>query len=334
MALFPKSRARIRKQASDWVARLEADATAEQLAAFEHWRNADPRHAEAYDRIASIWNQAGRLSRAPAAGQAPASASGTQGVRGFALAASLAAVLLVSAILFGARLLPVPGPGPQPVTLAAGAEEIRELVLADGSRVVLDSGSKVEAIFTRAGRRLTLKEGRARFRVAHETRPFSVRAGSTEVIATGTLFDVSLLGGRTAVLLLEGSVEVRPANNAARGSGPQRLRPGQKLILANLGAAERHKVTGEDLAWPSRMLEFDDVRLDSAAALVNRYSEVQLKLGDDRVRGLRVTGAFRTGDVAGFARSLAAAFGLELVKLPDGNLLLATATSGDRAPAR
>jgi len=43
-----------------------------------------------------------------------------------------------------------------------------------------------------------------------------------------------------------------------------------------------------------------------------------------------VSGAFRAGDVAGLARSLAAAFDLRLVTLPDGNLLLADDNPGER----
>ena len=81
------------------------------------------------------------------------------------------------------------------------------------------------------------------------------------------------------------------------------------------------------------MLEFDDTRLDEAAALANRYSKVQLRLGDERIRSLRVNGAFRAGDVAGFARSLATAFDLRVVRQPDGSLLLVDASTGDRTPS-
>ena len=70
------------------------------------------------------------------------------------------------------------------------------------------------------------------------------------------------------------------------------------------------------------MLEFDKTRLDEAAFLANRYSKVQLRLGDERVRGLRVTGAFRAGDTAGLAQSLAKAFNLRIIRQPDGSLLL------------
>ena len=331
MGFFPKSRARIRREASDWVIRLAEEASAEDHAAFRRWRDADPRHAEAYDRVAAIWNQAGQLSRSPAAGQARSEVrSGRPQTFGFALAASLAAVVLVTTLLLGFRWLPSPAPEQERMLFAAAVGEIGEIDLPDGSRLTLDSASRVEMAFTKGERRLTLREGRARFQVAHETRPFVVSAGSSEVLATGTLFDVSLIGGRTTVLLLEGSVEVRAKDDRRKR---ERLAPGQKLILAASAPAERQPAARGEAAWPTRMLEFDNTRLDEAAALANRYSKVQLRLSDERIRSRRVSGALRAGDVAAFAQSLATAFGLRVVRQSDGNLLLVDANPSDRAPA-
>ena len=329
MSLFPTATARIRREAADWVARLGEGAGTEDHAAFTQWRDADPRHAEAFDRIAGIWNQAGRASRSPAADASPMAArAGYPPALGFALAASLALAVLVSVLLLGPRWLPGAGPDQEPMIFAAATGEIKQIRLPDGSGLILDSGSRVEAEFTGSERRLILKQGRARFQVAHESRPFVVRAGSSEVLATGTLFDVSLAGGRTAVVLLEGSVEVRTAGNRRMR---EHLKPGQKLVLSPSGLPQRQPVTGSDASWTARMLEFDDTPLNEAAALSNRYSKVQLKLGG-RVGDLRVNGAFRAGDTTGFATSLAVAFDLRLVRLPDGNLLLAPADPVEPAP--
>lgn len=335
MSFFPKSRARIRREASDWVVRLSEDASQEDHAAFRRWHGADPRHAEAYDRIASIWNQAGRLSRSPTVGDLRADPrSGRPRAFGFALAASLAVAVLVSILLLDSRWLPGSAPEQEPMLFAAALGEIKKVDLPDGSQLILDSGSRVEAVYTEAERKLTLRKGRARFQVAHETRPFAVRAGTSEVLATGTLFDVSLTGSRTAVILLEGSVEVRGRGTSEKNRrGLERLNPGEKLILSESAPAERRQATRGDTIWPARMLEFDKARLDEAATQANRYSKVQLRLGDERIRGLRVSGAFRAGDVAGLAQGLAAAFDLRLVSEPDGSLLLVDGNRGDRAPA-
>ena len=329
MSFLPKSRSRIRREASDWVSRLANDATEEDRAAFAHWREADPRHAEVYDRIAAIWNQAGQLSRPYAGTVRTAATSERPRAFGFALAASLAAAVLVSVLLLGSRLLPGSGSQQEPMLLAAAVGEIREIGLPDGSRVTLDSGSRVEAAFAKSERKLTLREGRARFQVAHDGRPFVVRAGSSEVVATGTLFDVSLLGGRTTVVLLQGSVEVRAAGSRQTPEPKvERLKPGQKLILLGSAPAEPRPATRSDTVWPARMLEFNNNRLDEAVAVANRYSKVRLKLGDERIGGLRVSGTFRAGDSAGLARSLAAAFDLRIITQPDGNLLLVDSKQG------
>jgi transmembrane sensor len=331
MSFLPKSRSRIRREASDWVARLAGQAGAEDQAAFRRWRDADPRHAEAYDRIVAIWHQAGQLSSRARGAARAAPSSARPRTFPFALAASLAAVALISVLLFGSRWLPGSGSQQQPMLLAAAVGEIRQVNLPDGSQLTLDSASKVQTAFTKKQRTLTLIEGRARFQVAHEARPFVVRAGSSEVVATGTLFDVSLTGGRTDVVLLQGSVEVRAKDGRSK---TQRLEPGQKLIVAAAGPPERRPATRTDSAWPARMLEFDNTRLDEAAALANRYSKIQLRLGSERIRSLRVSGAFRAGDVAGFARSLAAAFHLRIVTQPDGSLLLVDSNAGDHPPAK
>ena len=336
MSLFPRSRGRIRREASDWVVRLAQDSNEETLAAFRRWHDADPRHAEVYARIAAIWSDAGRLSRSPesASERAAARAESPRAIR-FALAASLAAAVLVSVLLLGSRWLAEPASQQEPMLLAAGVGDIRKVDLPDGSLLTLDSDSRVEAAFSSTERRLILRQGRARFQVAHEPRPFVVRAGSSEIVATGTLFDVSLIGGRTAVVLLEGSVEVRGVGGPkTRIPTAERLKPGEKMVVTDSVPAERQPATRGDTSWPTRMLEFDDTRLDEAAALANRYSNVQLRLGDGRIGGLRVTGAFRAGDVAGLARSLAAAFDLRLVTLADGSLLLVRSNSDERGPAQ
>lgn len=317
MALF-RTRGRIRREAADWLARLGAGANEETHAAFKRWYEADARNADAYDRMAVIWSGATQVSVPPAA---PARRS-----FGYAIAACLVgAVALVSVILVGGRWLPDSASEPLQ-SFATAVGEIREIALPDGSRLVLDSNSRVEARFTGSERLLTLMEGRARFIVAHESRPFIVSAASNQVVATGTIFDVSLIQSRLAVVLIEGAVEIRGRRGGQNDRG-RRLEAGQRLVISGDAAAVSRRATRGETLWPTRMLEFDNTPLQEAVALVNRYSRVQLRLGNARIGDLRVSGAFRAGDVAGFARSLEAAFSLRLETQPDGNLLLVEARS-------
>lgn len=318
--IFFRSGRRVRREAAEWVARLGGGAGGEEHAAFRTWYDSDPRNAEAYDRMAAIWSAAGQLPRPVKASRG----SGAGWRRGlvYAVAASLLAVAALAFMLRGGST----GAGEPSVAYATARGELRDFALPDGSRVTLDAASRIEVAFTGEERRLVLREGRARFTVAHETRPFIVQAGTEQIVATGTVFDVSLLGQRVAVVMLEGSVEIRRS-----GAAPPvpRLAAGQRLVIRGQGDATVMTSTRGDTSWASRMLEFDDVPLAEAVAIVNRYGGARLSLADAALGRLRVSGAFRTGDVPGFARAAAAALGLRLVPQPDGGLLF---VRGDSPP--
>ena len=323
MKIF-RSRGRIRREAAEWVARLGGGAGESDHAAFRAWYAADRRNAEAYDRMAAIWSASGQLPM-PASVETEVRTAGSRRLA-YSVAASVLALAAVALLLMRSPLL---DGGAEPAAAYATARgELRQIVLPDGSRVMLDAGSRIELGFSDDERRLILREGRARFSVAHEARPFIVQAGQNQVVATGTVFDVSLLNDRLSVVLLEGSIELRQA----RGSAPaavHRLTAGRRLVVQGENMPVSAPAARGDTSWARRMLEFDDVPLGEAVETANRYSRVQVRLADDRIRSLRVTGAYRAGDAAGLARSLAVAFDLDVRTDPDGHLVLSR-----REPAR
>ena len=81
--------------------------------------------------------------------------------------------------------------------------------------------------------------------------------------------------------------------------------------------------------WTRGMLEFDGTPLAAAVALANRYSEQKIVL-EDGLGQLRVTGAFRAGDVAALASALAEAFHLSVMRNEKGNLILSRKSTAAR----
>jgi transmembrane sensor len=322
MSFFHSGR-RVRREAALWVARLGGGTGEQDHVAFRAWYEADRRNAEAYDRMAAIWSASGQLPKAAPEARGAAAPGRRDFV--YAVAASILAIAAIAFMLRGG----MSGAGSEPpVSYATSRGELREVALPDGSRVVLDAGSRIELAFSAAERRLFLREGRARFSVAHEARPFIVQAGQDQVVATGTVFDVSLLDHRLSVVLLEGTVEIRRSRGPTAPS-VRRLTAGHRLVLQGQGEPATTPMARGDTSWASRMLEFDDIALGQVVEMANRYSSTQIRVEDEAVRGLRVTGAYRAGDAAGLARGLAAAFGLRLSTDPDGNLRLSRG-----APAR
>jgi transmembrane sensor len=112
--------------------------------------------------------------------------------------------------------------------------------------------------------------------------------------------------------LLEGRLRVESATSANQ---PAYLERGQQLVVRTGGAKVR-RADGRDepLGWRSGLLEFDDQPLSEAIAIVNRYSNQQIVLGDPAVGKLKVSGQFRAGDPERFARTFADLHGLAIAR--------------------
>jgi len=316
----------VREQAAEWFALMRGPDASLQRAAFEMWLSQHPLHRQAYDRMVMRWDQArlvghtetGRTRTGLPPRRAP-------NVRFAAVAALLVAALLGGSawLLMSGRTAPVAPSAVVATELETPVGAIRRLPLPDGSVVTLDTRTRLQVAFGSAERRIVLIAGRARFEVAHDAaRPFVVSAGEGEVVATGTVFDVSLIGNRPQVRLIKGSVEVRRrgAGVSARPEGVARLSAGQSIALGVAHASPSLAVGDE--RWVSGVLSFDGVPLDAALTEANSYSTTAIRLDDPALGMLRVTGGFKAGDQQGLAYALAASFGLEAVHDPAGNFLL------------
>jgi transmembrane sensor len=316
----------LQQDAADWFSRMRAPDSGQYRPAFEVWLAENPGHRAAYDRIALRWQQADLLSHTPSGRER----AGLPGRKRSARPVYALAACLIGAILIGISVWAWSGPRPganAPRTEVAGSKlsspvGIRRLRLSDGSFITLDTESSVTVRMTDGERRILLTKGRARFEVAHEaTRPFIVSAGDGEVVATGTVFDVSLASGHPCVSLLKGSVEVR---RRPAGSPEQpmvvRLVPGQSITLDGASPAPQRAPVA-DSAWASGMLVFEDAPLSQVLATANRYSRRIVSIEDPALGSLVVTGTFRADRPDELAATLAAAFGLEVVQKGD-NLVL------------
>lgn len=313
----------VRQEAIAWLARLRgADGNADHKA-FEDWYAADPRHADIYDDVLTNWDAMAAAGKTPAAhGRRKKARSATSRVMGWgAVAAAIAGALL----LIPGSPLSLSGPAGSGHTtqLVSQVGEIRTMDLPDGSQVTLDTDSRLAILYSDDERRLRLDSGRARFRVAHgDPRAFLVEAGTTEVIAHGTVFDVAVSGPRVAVALIEGSVEVRqPAPDALpKALSATTLSPGQRLLVAE--GSKPQPLKSEELRWASGMLSFSDTQVGEVAEAANRYSSVKILIADQEVAQLRFTGTFDPRKPDAFALSLASMFGLTVTPTGDGSLLL------------
>ncbi len=154
-----------------------------------------------------------------------------------------------------------------------------------------------------------------------------IEAGNTTVTADNGVLDVAKLAEQSTVDVLAGNADVRsaeqPSNN---GVG---LAAGEGAIAVSGAPVRKHASGASD--WTRGMLEFDGTPLAAAVALANRYSKNWKKsVLEDGLGQLRVTGAFRAGDVAALASALAEAFHLSVMRNEKGNLILSRKSTAAR----
>jgi transmembrane sensor len=210
--------------------------------------------------------------------------------------------------------------------VATRVGETRGVPLEDGSRMVLDTGSRVKVTFNATARDIELLQGQAHFEVAHEARrPFRVHTRAIEVVAVGTAFDVAALPARTTVTLIEGRVKVRAMTGAAAGDPRvDMLTPGQQwgVDAAGRPLGEKEVKIADVTAWQRGNVVIDDDPLEEALAVINRYSNTRIVVRDPAVQSRHVSGTFRIGDVETEVVVLEHYFGLREISRSDREIVL------------
>ncbi len=288
------SKAAVDAEAAAWLARLNGPfRSARSEAGLRRWLERDPAHEAAFERATEIWEM---IPGAAPEREAEAEEVQVPRRRLLAVAAGVAAMVAAGGSYF---VLSRP---PAYETAVGGQELVR---LDDGSRVSLNTDSRIAVLYSEGERRVRLDRGEAMFEVAHAPdRPFLVEAGDERIRALGTTFVVRRdAAGKTSVTLVEGRVEVARQAGAARIAV---LSPGQRVtVSASAGAALDRPTIDLVTAWRRGEVVFEDASLIEVAEELNRYSPHRLVV-DPGVAALRVSGVFSTSDPSEAARAIAA----------------------------
>ena len=201
--------------------------------------------------------------------------------------------------------------------------EQRSVLLADGSRVTLNTASKIEVRLQANHRAVQLLQGEALFEVAQDAhRPFDVHADSIVVRALGTQFDIDRRATRTAVTVVEGRVAVIAADSRT-GNLPV-LSAGDRVIINSAGpSALEHEVNlAEATAWTQHQLVFHYRPLGEIADEFNRYNLGRIEIRSPSLREQEMTGTFRSNDVASFVAVLAGIPGVRVIDEGTGDYVV------------
>jgi transmembrane sensor len=213
----------------------------------------------------------------------------------FALAATLV-IAIGAAWMYSSR--------PQQYLTAFG--EQRSITLEDGSRITLNTASKIEVVLRKDHRLVRLLEGEALFEVAHDaSRPFDVSSGNAVVRAVGTQFNVDVRNAQSVVTVVEGRVAF------VSGQSPV-LTAGDRLTVDAAGKPTLEHGTSLDtaIAWTRHQLIFEHRPLGEIAAEFNRYNRARISIDSESLGAQEVTGVFQSNDPASFVAFLSSSPGV------------------------
>lgn len=176
--------------------------------------------------------------------------------------------------------------------LRTGVGQRRNLVLADGTRLSLNTASAVDIRYDAGERLIMLHEGEILIETASDPRPFRVRTVHGEMLALGTRFNVRMYGDHTRLAVLEDAVLVHGAN----ARDPVKVDAGMGLDFATGPLPPPKPIGYSESAWSEGQLVMNEWRLDRALIELERYQFGFIRCSSE-IAGLRVSGVFPLDDI-------------------------------------
>ncbi len=312
----------LKQQAIDWLVRLRSDDLSDgEMYAFADWLSQDHTHSEAFAAAENLFNDMVNAAKSPVSNaEIPTESNEVQKTppvnsarkqkqlirrpsskrytRWLAYPLALAAAWLFAVILVIPQQAHLLDNYLSDYHTKTG--ELREIQLADGSRLLLNTNSAVSVNFNESIRQITLHHGQANFTVAKDAqRPFEVVSDGLIVRALGTVFEVyNANSNEISVTVQEHAVAVR-IQAGAQTSAEQHLagvnvQQGQQLRYRPGGILNQPEPVelSQATAWQQHRLFINDRPLSELIAELDRYRIGRVFLSNTKLKNLRVTGVF------------------------------------------
>lgn len=301
------------RSAAEWFIALREDPEdAELRARFAAWRDADPRHAEAW---AEMGETVRIIDTAPAerrtyelpVSDAPEARPRRDDRRQrtarprrlwkqAVAAAAVACALFALAPMLTLRMT---------ADYISGVGQVETVRLADGSTVELGPDSAIAVDYSAQGRGIRLLSGQALFEVRHDpARPFRVAAREVTTTVLGTGFEVRMIGDATSVAVKHGRVRVEDGAEARKlGAGEWvRIAPGTAAVTG----AEAPELVG---GWRSGRVPVRNRPIAEAIDEMRPWYGGSIVLADRALGEKLVTGTYDFRDPARSLNLIVAPYG-------------------------
>lgn len=289
------------RQAAHWYVRLSGETGSDDQAQWRQWHDADPLHQQAWQRMQAVSGSfAGLPQRLASSTLLGAGQARRQVLYGLAL--------LLGGGVLGSLGWRSDTRREWSADLRSAIGERREVRLADGSRLLLDTDSAVDIHFDGQQRQVLLHRGRILIDTASDPqgRPFSVATRFGQVLALGTRFTVDIHERHAEAAVLEKAVEVSldPARRL-------RVEAGQRVSFDATGIGPLRSNDASVAAWQDGSLIAIDLPLGEVLKQLSRYRPGMLNC-DPAIATMKISGAFPITDTELALSALEMAFPLQV----------------------
>jgi ferric-dicitrate binding protein FerR (iron transport regulator) len=213
------------------------------------------------------------------------------GKTGLYAAAAMIAIILTAGLMYRAGVFP----GRKNPTMAViQVNEVRTVLLSDGSKVILSPGSRFSypvSFEGKANREVAL-DGQAFFEITHMASvPFVVHTGKLETKVLGTAFLIRAVPGdnNISVTVNRGKVQVSEQEKVLGVL----MRDEQIVFSRNDGGFVHNTVNSDKLiSWTRQELRVNNLTLAEAGVLLEKEFNVKIEISDSLIGSRRFTATF------------------------------------------
>lgn len=198
------------------------------------------------------------------------------------------------------------------ITQIAAKGEKKEIELDDGSKIFLNSGTKITYPENfKEDRKITL-EGEAFFEVApNPEKPFRIKSGTIETKVLGTSFNINAYAkGREKISVNSGVVQVTYGNNSSQ---KVTLTKNMQISFYKDNTPAITKMNSDNYnAWTNDIIVLDKTSLGETAKILENWYDVHIEFADPSLKKFTISGKFKEEKLETVLQSIALIKDLEI----------------------
>jgi len=185
-----------------------------------------------------------------------------------------------------------------PIVFANRLDTKQQLLLPDGSKVWLNSGSQIsykKGLNTLKLREVDLK-GEGFFEVKHDAeKPFIIHSGGTQTQVLGTSFNVlNDKNGNVKVAVISGKVSFKKEGS----NDGLFLFPGEEGVCSKTGNVSKTSFKDTNfLYWKNKTLSFENEGLAKVLAQLEMFYNVKFNVNDEDLLNRKITTSFHSASI-------------------------------------